>query len=334
MKNITPVMSQYLEIKGENPDAILFFRMGDFYEMFFDDAVLASRVLGIALTSRDKDRAIAMCGVPHHAARSYIKRLIKEGHKVALCEQVEKAGASKGIVRREVRRVITPGTVLDDGLLEPKSNNFIAAVSMNARTSGRAGRAGQAGRAGLAYMDVSTGEFRLTEFQGCEAGSAIDDELRKISPLELLVEADTVTAEPAGQAWRAVSTVKKVTPVSSYDFDLKTARERLESHFSTASLDGFGCSGFNEGLKAAGALLHYIKDTQRSSLEHIKRLSPYFDHDFLVMDSSTLRNLEIVETRPERRRERCSVSWTVQARPWAADASSPGCSTRLKTPGG
>ena len=295
MKDVTPVMRQYLDIKGENPDAILFFRMGDFYEMFFDDAVLASRLLGIALTSRDKDRSIAMCGVPHHAASGYVKRLIKDGYKVAMCEQVEEAGAGKGIVKRAVKRVITPGTVFDDGLLEPKSNNFIAAVSMNAKGSG------------LAYMDVSTGEFRLTELLGRDT---VDEEIQRIRPLELIVEEGvepppgveplsgveppqgSATSAAAGEGFGAV---KKVTQLSGYDFELKTARERLNAHFSTASLDGFGCAGFGPGIRAAGALLHYIKEMQRSPLAHVKTLRPYHDYDFLVMDSSTLRNLEIVE---------------------------------------
>ena len=274
MKGVTPAMRQYLDIKGENPDAILFFRMGDFYEMFFDDAVLASKVLGIALTSRDKDKAISMCGVPHHAAPGYIKRLVSDGYKVAMCEQVEEAGAGKGIVKRAVSRVITPGTVIDDGLLEPKSNNFIAAVAAGSKSFG------------LAYMDVSTGEFNLTELESREA---VDEALRMVRPLELIVEEGT----PAGTgAFRAV---KKLTSISGYDFELKTARARLLDHFSTASLDGFGCGSFSSGIRAAGALLHYIKDMQRSELAHVKRLRPYHSHDFLVMDSSTLRNLEVVE---------------------------------------
>ncbi|MFQ5735452.1 MAG: DNA mismatch repair protein MutS [Thermodesulfobacteriota bacterium] len=272
MKNPTPAMRQYLEIKAQNPDAILFFRMGDFYEMFFEDAAVASRALGIALTSRDREKKVPMCGVPYHAAGSYIARLVKEGHKVAVCEQTTPPG--NGIVERAVTRVITPGVAFDPELLDPRANNFIAAACLDHRS-----------RCGFAYMDATTGEFRLTEFSGPEA---VHDEIRRVRPLELVVQ-----EESAAEFSPHEHSVKKITPLGKYDYDLKVASARLNEHFSTVSLDGFGCSGLTHALRAAGALLHYIKQTQRSPLVHVRRCTPYDTGDYLVMDASTRRNLEI-----------------------------------------
>src|SRR5574340_496457 len=252
MKNVTPAMRQYLDIKAQNNDAILFFRMGDFYEMFFDDASLASRVLGITLTSRDKGRDIPMCGVPYHAALSYIARLVKEGHKVAICEQVEDPDEAKGIVERAVVKVVTPGIVIEEELLDPKTNNFIASVVF------------RSGKCGFAYMDASTGEFRLTEFPE----ESLNDEMKRIRPIELLVE-ETLKDRIS----TAESPVKKVTPLPKYDFDHDVALERMNKHFGTLSLDGFGCSGMVEGTRAAGVLLYYIKETQRAPLHHVKKCS-------------------------------------------------------------
>lgn len=269
-------MRQYLDMKDEFTDAILFFRMGDFYEMFYDDAVVASRVLGIALTSRDRARKIPMCGLPYHAAKGYIKKLINEGFKVAVCEQVEDPSKARGVVKRSVTRVITPGTVLDTEMLDPSANNFIAAVSSNKK------------KCGFSYMDLSTGEFRLTEFSD---PSLLMDELRRLRPLELL------TGEGGdGLFSRPGPSIKKVTHLNNYDFDYTLNLERLKKHFAAHSLLGFGCGEFSAGVEAAGALLNYIKETQRSELPHIKRCIPYYPGDYMVVDSSTLRNLEITES--------------------------------------
>ncbi|MBI5468093.1 MAG: DNA mismatch repair protein MutS [Deltaproteobacteria bacterium] len=275
MTNITPAMRQYLDLKAENSDAILFFRMGDFYEMFFEDAKTAARVLGIALTSRDKFREIPMCGVPYHAAATYIARLVKEGLKVAVCEQIEDPNDSKKIVGRAVTRVITPGITIDDELLDPRANNFIASVSAGPRVSG------------FAYMDVSTGEFRVAEF------SAIDDlkdELKRIHPLELIVSDNSAVTLNANELQ-----VKKITPVPKYDFELDAATERLTGHFGTTSLEGFGLGELTEAVKAAGALLNYIKSTQKAELTHIRKCTRYSTGEYLVIDHSTRRNLEITE---------------------------------------
>ena len=266
-------MRQYLDIKAQNPDSILFFRMGDFYEMFFEDARLASGILGIALTSRDREREVPMCGIPYHAAAGYIARLVKEGHKVAVCEQMSDPSESKGIVERAVTKVITPGITLEDELLDPRANNFIAAFCLS-KTS-----------AGFSYMDVSTGEFRLTELKDL---SAAIEEIRRLRPLELLVEESIYGDENLKGL-----PVRKITQLGKFDFDQTEAGTRLMNHFGTKTLDGFGCAGLDVPVRAAGALLGYIRDNQKKDLVHVKGLRPYFTADFLILDSSTRRNLEV-----------------------------------------
>ena len=286
--NLTPAMRQYMEIKTENPDSVLFFRMGDFYEMFFDDAKLCARVLGIALTSRSKDKEIPMCGFPYHAAKGYIGKMIDAGHKVAVAEQVEAPGASKGPVKRAVQRIVTPGTVLDTELLVPGVNNFIAAVSFGKKVkNSKRGKenADKESREsfGLAFMDVTTGEFRLTVM---ETGDELAEEIKRVNPTEVLTEEGINLPDGID--------VKKVTALNPSCFDLGTATACLESHFSTHSLDGF-VTDLDAGVSAAGALLSYIKETQRSGLDHVSSMRPYFSGDYLQLDSSTLRNLEVVE---------------------------------------
>ena len=271
---LTPAMRQYLDIKAQNPDSILFFRMGDFYEMFFEDARLASGILGIALTSRDREREVPMCGVPYHAAAGYIARLVKEGHKVAVCEQMTDPSEAKGIVERAVTKVITPGITLEDELLDPKANNFIAAFCLSKSSCG------------FSYMDVSTGEFRLTELKDF---SAALEEIRRLRPLELLVE-DGLYADENLKGLP----VRKITPLGKFDFEETEAGTRLMKHFGTKTLDGFGCSGLGVPVRAAGALLGYIRDNQKTDLVHVKGLRPYFTDEFLILDSSTRRNLEVV----------------------------------------
>jgi DNA mismatch repair protein MutS len=294
MKLLTPVMRQYVEIKEQYSDSILFFRMGDFYEMFFDDAKLASRMLGIALTSRDKERDIPMCGVPFHSAKNYIARLVKEGYKVALCEQVEDPAQAKGIVERAVIRVITPGIALDEDLLDSKSNNFIAAASWNSNS------------AGIAYMDVTTGEFEMTDLKGL---AILYDEIKRINPSELLLQ-DPPRPGPSRPSFSGTDTsgrdvpgrdpleeipVKNITFLGNYDFQYRVAVERLTKHFDVTSLDGFGLGGIKEGVRAAGALLYYVKQTQKADLSHVRKCTPYYPHRYLVMDDSTRRNLELMQ---------------------------------------
>ncbi|MBI3754060.1 MAG: DNA mismatch repair protein MutS, partial [Deltaproteobacteria bacterium] len=272
---LTPAMRQYREIKETCKDAILFFRIGDFYEMFFDDAKLAAKVLNIALTARDKnkDNAVPMCGVPYHAAAGYIAKLVNEGHKVAVCEQTEDAKEAKGIVRREITRIITPGVVLEEELLDAKSNNFIASLTWNGNLGG------------LSFMDVTTGEFKVAEFSGI---NELTEEVKRIAPKELLIPENdlqlaTCNLQPAS----------RVTPVSSIRYD--DAERGLTGHFHVISLDGFGCASLHEGVKAAWMLLQYVKETQRGSLPHIQNLSTYHPHQFMVIDSMTKKNLELSE---------------------------------------
>ncbi len=265
-------MRQYADIKARHKDAILFFRMGDFYEMFFEDATVASRALNIALTSRDRQRRIPMCGVPYHAAGAYIARLIKQGHKVAICEQIEEPQATR-IVERAVTRIITPGIALEENLLDPKANNYIA--------SAFAGR----DKTGFAYMDVSTGEFRLTELKDNE----LADEIKRLAPKEL------VLPENSGTGLLLDNPPAKTTALPVFDFEYAVALERIKEHFSVSALEGLGCSEMIYGIRAAGALLFYAKETQKSGLAHLRPCTPYYTHSHLAMDSATRRNLEIVK---------------------------------------
>ncbi len=277
MDRLTPAMRQYMEIKARYEDAILFFRMGDFYEMFFEDARIASRVLGIALTSRDRERKIPMCGVPYHAVQSYIAKLIKEGYKVAICEQVEDPRDAKTIVRREVVRVVTPGTVLEDEMLEASKPNYIASALWNRK------------KGGLAFMELSTGEFKLTEFE--EPGE-LADELERLEPSELLLP-DEKMKELIFSGRDSRTEGLNITYVGTSCFSHDGAQRLLTEHFGVATLDGFGCAGMEEAIKCAGALLRYVKDTHRSGLGHIKRCTPYRREQQLFMDASTQRNLEL-----------------------------------------
>ncbi|MFQ5586117.1 MAG: DNA mismatch repair protein MutS, partial [Thermodesulfobacteriota bacterium] len=281
IKELTPAMRQYLSIKERYRDAVIFFRMGDFYEMFFDDAKLASRVLDIALTSRDrdKDNGIPMCGFPYHAANTYISRLVKDGHKVAICEQVEDPKKAKGLVKREVTSVITPGVALNDELLDAKRNNFIASVSS------------APGCFGLSYMDVTTGEFRLAEFNNA---AALGEEIARIEPSEIIIR----EGEGEGEEWKELHRCK-ITRLPDYDFDYSLSRKHILDHFAIASLDGVGCADMREGIRAAGALLHYVGETQRSTLDHVKKLVPLYPSHFMIIDTTTKGNLEIFRTMRE-----------------------------------
>ncbi len=278
MEKLTPAMKQYLDIKERYMDAIIFFRMGDFYEMFFEDAELASRLLGITLTSRDrgKENGIPMCGVPYHSAAGYVSRLVKEGHKVAICEQVEDPKTAKGIVKREVVRVVTPGIALDENLLDSKSNNFIAAISLGGNS------------VGMAYMDVTTGDFRLAEFHDIES---LLEEINKIEPSELILH----EGMKGKQELKSMPDCK-ITTIPVHEFDHDAASRRIMEHFNVASLEGMGCFAMYEGTRAAGAILFYVAETQFSSLRHVKRLIPLYPHNYMVVDIATKRNLEIMRS--------------------------------------
>jgi len=283
----TPLMRQYAAIKKEHPTALLFFRLGDFYELFFDDAVLASRELQITLTSRNKEKGIAvpMCGVPYHAAEGYISKLIRKGFKVAICDQVENPRLAKKLVRREVTRVVTPGTAADSSL-SSEENNFLAAI---ARIEDRVG---------FAALDLSTGEFRATEFRGADALRRIQEELRQLRPKELLYGSSTPLfdrdgQDPADNAYLGAAFAE--TPLDDWIFAPDHAIPLLENHFGVLSLEGFGLAGKLAAASAAGAIVHYIRSTQRGRLDHVDRIGFYERQNCLVLDAVTVRNLELIE---------------------------------------
>ncbi len=283
----TPLMRQYAAIKKEHPSALLFFRLGDFYELFFDDAILAARELQITLTSRNKEKGVAipMCGVPYHAAEGYISKLIRKGFKVAICEQTEDPKVAKKLVRREVTRVVTPGTAADSSL-SSEENNFLAAVSQSGE------------RVGFAALDLSTGEFRATEFLGENAFRRIQEELQQLRPKELLYASSAPLFESAARA-NAVTPRTGAgfseTPLDDWIFAPDHAIPLLENHFGVLSLEGFGLSGKPAAAAAAGAILYYVRSTQRGTLDHVDRIGFYERQNCLVLDTVTVRNLELIE---------------------------------------
>jgi DNA mismatch repair protein MutS len=286
----TPLMRQYAAIKKEHPSALLFFRLGDFYELFFDDAILASRELQITLTSRNKEKGVAvpMCGVPYHAAEGYISKLIRKGFKVAICEQMENAGLAKKLVRREVTRVVTPGTAADSSL-GSEENNFLAAVAQIRD------------RVGFAALDLSTGEFRATEFGGQDAAKRIQEELQQLRPKELLYGSATPLFEASGSVAErrpgpsAGGAGYAETPLDDWIFAADHAIPLLENHFGVLSLEGFGLAGKTAAASAAGAILYYVRSTQRGTLDHVDRVGFYERQNYLVLDAVTVRNLELIE---------------------------------------
>ena len=266
----TPLMRQYHGIKQQVPHTLLMFRLGDFYELFFDDAVTAARELEITLTSRNKEKGepIPMCGVPYHSAENYIARLIQKGYRVAICDQVEEASAAKKLVRREVTRIVTPGTAMNAAVLRSHENNYLAAVMLNGT------------RAGVAHVDVSTGEFRATEMDSAEVSAALET----LNAREALV--------PTGSAAQ-VPCLK--TDVEPWVFGGDYAGRSLCDHFRLLALDGCGLEGRALATGAAAAILHYLRETQRAALDHVERPAFYDRANGLVLDATTVRNLELVE---------------------------------------
>ncbi len=280
----TPMMRQYLGIKENHPDSILFFRMGDFYEMFHDDAVVASEILDIALTSRNKNKAnaIPMCGIPFHSVNQYVAKLIKSGKKIAVCEQVEDPKTAKGLVKREVTKIITPGTVLDDALLDPKSNHFIVSLFIDPK-----------GVVGLSALDHSAGIFKTAEIDAKNSISLLRDELEKLEPKEILLP-DSFLNNGSKPDWLAALPCR-LQPSDDRNFSDRQARKTLLNHFETSSLEGFGCERLSRAVCSAGALLQYVKETQNSELAHINSLSTYNPHNYMALDQATIRSLELVQ---------------------------------------
>ncbi len=277
---ITPMIQQYLSAKEKYEDALLFFRMGDFYEMFFEDAEIASKVLEITLTSRNKKdkKPIPMCGVPVKAVRSYLSRLIEKGYKVAICDQVEDPSQAKGLVKRDVVRVVTPGMIVENELLDEKTNNYLLALAQTDKVFG------------LASLDISTGAFRVAETSDIHA--AIDEALR-ISPNEVLVAA-SFRQNPQGMAILAALPETAVTDPGEEAFGHAAAYRRLTEQFGTVTLEGFGCENLSAGIRAAGAVIYYVAETQKQKIEHISRIEPYTVEQYLMVDDTSCRNLELV----------------------------------------
>ena len=278
MGQLTPMLRQYLGIKEQYPDAILFFRMGDFYEMFFEDARIASRILGITLTSRGtyEGEKVPMCGVPHHASRNYVARLIEGGWKVAICDQVEDPKESKGIVKREVVRVVTPGSVVDEADVDTRENVYLAAVSRDKNSV-----------FGLAHAELSTGEFRVTELH---EWNDVLDELGRIGPAEVLI--------PEGMELLNGKSLShmRLEKLTREIFEPGRAESLLKDQLGVPSLAGFGCEDMRAGIVAAGAIVAYLLETQKGSPEHMKEISTYRLGDYMFLDEATCTHLELVRT--------------------------------------
>src|SRR6266849_983322 len=266
----TPLMRQYHGIKQQVPNTLLMFRLGDFYELFYEDAVTAARELEITLTSRNKEKGqpIPMCGVPYHSAENYIARLIQKGYRVAICDQMENPSAAKKLVRREVTRIVTPGTAMNAAVLRPRENNYLAAVMDNGT------------RAGVAHVDVSTGEFRATELDLAEVPATLET----LNAREALAPSGAPLKLPCLK-----------TDVEAWVFGNDYAARSLCDHFHLLSLDGCGLEGRPLAVGAAAAILHYLRETQRATLDHLERPAFYDRAEALVLDATTVRNLELVE---------------------------------------
>ena len=281
-KNLTPMLRQYLDIKKDYPDCILFYRMGDFYEMFYEDAIVASKILEITLTSRDKNKEnpVPMCGIPYHAADSYITKLVKEGKRVAICEQVEDPKKAKGIVKRKVIRVVTPGLLTLEGGLSSKDNNFICSLISDKKKNNYA----------ISSLDISTGEFRVTTAKDLDTALA---EIFRLQPRELLLPEEIKGSSLVLRISQALPNVfiswrpKKI-------FDKEFASETLKDHFGVLTLDGFGLGTDPIKIRASGALLAYSLETQQGNIKHISRIIPYELESFLKIDESSVRNLELI----------------------------------------
>jgi DNA mismatch repair protein MutS len=290
---LTPMMQRYQEVKAETPGTLLLFRMGDFYELFYEDAQVAAKVLGLTLTSRDKGSAnpVAMAGFPYHALEGYLQKLIAAGHRAAICDQVEDPRTAKGMVRREVTRIVTPGTLTDEALLDPKSSNYVAAI------------APQKSGIGLAWLELSTGRFQCQALsleqrplagRGAQETSLLLDELNRIQPAECLVP-EGATSHPH------LSTLRTHPPTllterPAWSFAAKACCARLLKHFQTQSLEGFDLEADSPAVTAAGALLEYVQETQRSALGHITRLEPFRRGSAMLIDEATRRSLELTRT--------------------------------------
>jgi DNA mismatch repair protein MutS len=301
MQPPTPMLRQYQEIKRQHPGTLLFFRLGDFYELFFDDAVIGSKELEITLTARHRERGnpVPMCGVPYHAAGGYIAKLVRKGYRVAICEQTEDPKKAAKLVRREVVRIVTPGTTIDSQLLDADDNSYLASVF------------GAGSGMAAAFLDLSTGEFLATQFSGESAWQQVLEQLECFNPREIIfpksleplfrsgsrpdAEEGSVNSEEIAASFRSGANQSALNALDEWFFSFDRARELLLTHFQVASLEGFGLQGRDLAIAAAGGVLHYIRDTQRDEAAHITGLSYFEPNDYLILDQPTIRNLELIE---------------------------------------
>jgi len=296
---LTPMMQQYLEIKKKVSDCLLFFRLGDFYEMFFEDALTASKELEITLTGRDcgLDERAPMCGVPYHSAENYINKLIEKGYKVAICEQIEDPRTAKGIVKRDITRIITPGTQISSNVLDEGKNNYL--LSIFASKDGY----------GLGVVDITTGEFQVTEIKEVSNQKKLLDEIAKYNPAELLSNSEfNKSADLIEEIKNRFHTF--INEYGDWAFDYDSSYKILSEHFKVHSLDGLGLKEFRLGICACGALLQYLRETQKVNLSHVTEITPYYIEEFMILDLSSRRNLELTETLREKSRKG-SLLWVL-----------------------
>ncbi len=290
---LTPMMQQYLEIKERNPNSILFYRMGDFYEMFFEDAHIASKILSITLTSRNKksDSAqVPMCGIPYHAAQTYIAKLVRAGHRVAICEQIEDPSLAQGIVKRDVIHTISPGVVMDDQLLDDKSNHYVASIARREK--------GERQVFGLSFLDLSTGHYLIGEFIDTTASyDIVIDQLARLAPAELLINnSDKPGLQTFLDCLDPFLPQLCITERDDTFYHLQSCKELLYDHFNVINLSGFGCESMHCGIIAAGVLLDYVLEMQKSNIDHIEKITPIDLGAVLLIDDSSRRNLELTQT--------------------------------------
>ena len=289
MAQFTPMMQKYIETKEEYKDCILFYRLGDFYEMFFEDAIIASKELEITLTGKDcgQEERAPMCGIPYHAIDGYLNKLVSKGYKVAICEQVEDPKQAKGLVKREVVRVVTPGTNLNMQALDSGKNNYLMSIVYLGDIIG------------LSIADFSTGDYFVTEV---ESGSSLIDEINKFVPSEIICnEYFNMSGINLEQVNEKLGI--SMSSLDSWYFDDEMCLNKLKAHFHITSLDGLGLKDYTTGVIAAGALLQYLYQTQKNSLSHLTSLLPYTTGKYMLIDSSSRRNLELVETMREKQKK-------------------------------
>ncbi len=297
---MTPMMQQYCKTKEEYKDCILFYRLGDFYEMFFDDALIASRELEITLTGKDcgmEERA-PMCGIPYHAYENYMNRLVEKGYKVAICEQVEDPKTAKGIVKREVIQIVTPGTIMSAGSISDTKNNYIMSIYYKDRF-------------GISFADITTGDFYTTEV---DRFSKVLDEISKFAPVEILIN-DAFSLEENTEMQASLFGLREkehimVSEMEDWYYDYEMNERLIKDQFHVMNVEGLGLKDFPSALRSVGCLLYYLKDTQKGAVDQINRINTYQVEDYVVLDSASRRNLELCETMRDKNK-RGSLLWVL-----------------------